>query len=137
MRSRAADAGAGRGTVRAETTYQLFIVVERPLRLRIGRLGMFALEAGRYVYTGSARRGIEARVARHLRRRKRRHWHIDYLLAAHGVRIVTVHRSALTECAANQSADGTIPVPGFGASDCRAGCGAHLKRLSTKRRIES
>jgi Uri superfamily endonuclease len=143
MRSRAAEADhrhveirarrASRGTVRA-TTYQLHIEVERALRLRVGRLGTFPVPAGRYVYTGSARRGLEARVARHLRTRKRRHWHIDHLLAADGVRVVAVGISARTECAANLAVRGTTPVPGFGASDCRAGCGAHLKRLSTKRR---
>jgi Uri superfamily endonuclease len=33
-----------------------------------------------YVYTGSARAGLEARIARRRRREKRMRWHIDYLL---------------------------------------------------------
>jgi Uri superfamily endonuclease len=129
MRTRSASGGPVE-----PTTYQLHIDVERALRLRVGRLGTFAVPPGRYVYTGSARRGLAARVARHLRTRKRRHWHIDHLLAADGVRIVAVGLSARTECAANLAVRGTTPVPGFGASDCRAGCGAHLKRLSNTRR---
>jgi len=97
------------------------------LRVSIGRLGEFDFPAGDYVYTGSARRNLEARVARHLRREKRLRWHIDYLLAAPGVTVSEVRRSDVAECALNQATVGRAPVPGFGASDCRQGCGSHLK----------
>jgi Uri superfamily endonuclease len=115
--------------VRDPVTYQLEIDVAQPVRCAIGRLGEFDFPAGRYVYTGSAKRAFEARIARHLRRDKTLRWHIDYLLAAPGVRVVGVVRSRRGECALNRAVRGSVPVPGFGASDCRAGCGAHLKRL--------
>lgn len=99
------------------------------MRMRVGRLGTFDFPAGRYVYTGSALRNFEARVNRHLSDTKRMHWHIDYLLAAPGVRVLEVRRFAETECSINQNTEGEAPVAGFGASDCRAGCGSHLKRL--------
>ena len=108
-------------------TYQLLIEVVRPLRATIGRFGRFAFPAGRYIYTGSARRNFEARIARHLRREKTLRWHIDYLLAAPGVRIVSVRRYREDECAINHATAGNLPVPYFGASDCRMGCGSHLK----------
>ena len=111
------------------TSYQLLIDVPQPLRCVIGRLGEFEFPAGRYVYTGSARCHLEARVARHLRKDKPLHWHIDYLLAAPGVRVVGVVRSRRGECALNRAGGGRIVAVGFGASDCRAGCGAHLKYL--------
>lgn len=38
------------------------------------------LEAGIYVYVGSAMGDLSARVARHLRKNKHKYWHIDYLL---------------------------------------------------------
>jgi Uri superfamily endonuclease len=110
-------------------TYQLLIEVARPVRASIGRLGRFAFPAGRYVYTGSARRNFEARIARHLRREKTLCWHIDYLLTARGVRIVGVRRHTEDECAINQATPGSVPIHGFGASDCRSGCGSHLKFL--------
>ncbi len=110
-------------------TYQLLIEVARPLRRAIGSLGTFDFSAGRYVYTGSARRGLEARIARHLRADKTLRWHIDYLLTAPDVRVIDVKRSSRNECALNRALRGQVPVPGFGASDCRAGCGAHLKYL--------
>ncbi len=113
----------------AHITYQLLIEVTRPVRVTVGRLGQFTFPAGRYVYTGSARRNFEARVARHLRHAKALRWHIDYLLAATEVCVVGVRRYVDEECAINRATPGSLPVPGFGASDCRAGCGSHLKYL--------
>lgn len=115
------------------TTYQLRIRLAQPLHIQIGRFGEFDFPAGDYVYTGSAKRNFEARIARHLRRDKRLRWHIDYLLAAPGVEVVEVHRSAEAECALNLATAGLIVVPGFGASDCRSGCGSHLKLVRTYR----
>ncbi len=111
-------------------TYQLHIHVAQPLILRIGALGKFDFPAGEYVYTGSARRNFEARIARHLRREKKIRWHIDYLLTAPGVTVTAVVRSVNDECALNQATPGRMPCAGFGASDCRQGCGSHLKLLS-------
>lgn len=110
-------------------TYQLLIEVAEPVRVGIGRLGVFDFPAGSYVYTGSALRNFEARVRRHCSTVKKMHWHIDYLLAAPGVRVHDVLRHDEPECLVNQRTAGEIPVPGFGASDCRQGCGSHLKRL--------
>jgi Uri superfamily endonuclease len=113
----------------AFTTYQLRIHVPKPLRIAVGRLGTFDFPAGDYAYTGSAKRNFQARIDRHLRQNKARRWHIDYLLAAPGVKVTSVHPSRGGECALNQAAGGRVVVPGFGASDCRQGCGSHLKYL--------
>jgi Uri superfamily endonuclease len=110
-------------------SYQLLIELPRPVTVTVGRLGRFRFEAGRYLYTGSARRNFEARIARHLRAEKTLRWHIDYLLAAPGARVTEVRRSTREECALNQAGSGTIAITGFGASDCRAACGSHLKYL--------
>ncbi|WP_447859125.1 GIY-YIG nuclease family protein [Nitrospira calida] len=110
-------------------TYQLLITLAAPRRIRIGRLGTFHFPAGRYVYTGSARRHLDARLSRHLSRTKTRHWHIDYLLAAPGAWVVGVRRFSEPECARADRTRGRVLVPGFGARDCRAGCGSHLKYL--------
>jgi Uri superfamily endonuclease len=109
----------------------LLIEVAEPVRVAVGRLGEFEFPAGLYCYTGSAVRNFEARVRRHLSPVKKMHWHIDYLLAAPGVRIREVRRLAQAECAVNRNTAGGIPVPGFGASDCHAGCGSHLKRVES------
>lgn len=108
-------------------SYQLHISVGHPLNLTIGRLGHFSFPAGKYIYTGSARRHLEARIARHLRHKKILRWHIDWLLTAPGVRIVAVTRSKFKECALNQRTAGRTLVPGFGASDCCMRCNSHLR----------
>jgi len=97
--------------------------------IRVGRLGILALEAGVYLYVGSARRALRARLARHTRPSKPRHWHIDYLTAcAHLKRAVVWEWEPGRECriaGALRSMDEiTVPVRDFGASDCR--CGGHL-----------
>jgi Uri superfamily endonuclease len=109
------------------TTYLLDIEIDRDTVLEVGRLGRCRFVAGRYTYTGSARRNLLARIRRHLRSSKTLHWHIDYLLSARNVKIVGIRLSDIGECDLNQSVKGTIPVSGFGSSDCRAGCGSHLK----------
>jgi len=100
--------------------------VDQPIRCAVGRLGVFEFPAGHYTYTGSAARGLQARIARHLRAEKTLRWHIDYLLAASGVRVESVLRSTRQECTLNAATAGLRLIPGFGACDCRAGCGTHL-----------
>jgi Uri superfamily endonuclease len=113
----------------AATSYQLHIRLRQSLRLRIGALGELQFPAGEYVYTGSARRNLAARIARHRRRDKPLRWHIDYLLADPATTIEQVATGTRPECGWNQATAGRVLHPGFGASDCRAGCGAHLKWL--------
>ncbi|MFP4147273.1 MAG: GIY-YIG nuclease family protein [Halorhodospira sp.] len=110
-------------------TYCLTLFVTEPLCLRVGSLGRVRLPAGWLVYTGSARRGMEARIARHLRRAKPLRWHLDYLTRDARVLVIAVTRHTEPECQRNQRNGGQVVVPGFGASDCTAGCGSHLRWL--------
>ncbi len=110
-------------------SYQLFIHIKEDITLKIGKLGYFEFPAGYYVYTGSARRNIEARIRRHLSKNKKLHWHIDYLLQHPAVKILSTQTSELAECVLNQQIEGSVVVEGFGASDCRQWCGSHLKKL--------
>jgi len=112
--------------------YQLWLRVSVDLRLVVGRLGRVAIPAGCYVYTGRAARGLVARVRRHVRGGGRKHWHIDYLLARRATsieRVVLASADPEDECAVNRRTGVGIVVRGFGSSDCRARCGAHLKRV--------
>ena len=118
--------------------YVLHLRVKESVTLDAGAIGAITLPAGHYVYVGSARKSIEVRVARHRRLAETKagklHWHIDYLLTHPGIELIG--QDAFTgymECdiakriESLQSA--SIPVPRFGASDCRSGCGAHLFRV--------
>ncbi|MDG6995962.1 MAG: GIY-YIG nuclease family protein [Nitrososphaerota archaeon] len=109
--------------------YQLVIRLRGKHVIDVGHLGRFAFPAGYYVYTGSARRSLEARIARHLRMKKRLRWHIDYLLGqARVVEVKRHHGGRLSECELNRQLPGRDAVaPGFGSSDCR--CSTHLFRF--------
>lgn len=107
-------------------TYCLLIKKEKAGVLQIGRLGVFDFPPGYYVYTGSARRGMKARINRHLSQKKKLHWHIDYLLEESVVE--NVFLSEKKECELNHE---LFSLPGatliskkFGSSDCS--CGSHL-----------
>ncbi len=103
-------------------------------QLEIGALGSHNFPPGWYLYVGSARRNLAKRVERHWSLKKNVRWHIDHLSTApdsEPVGAVVIPTSAdLAECDLNRSighmfGDQNI-VPGFGASDCQAGCPAHL-----------
>ncbi len=111
-------------------SYQIHFVVEKPVVLEIGKLGRFEFPAGEYVYTGSAKKNIEARISRHLSKRKKLRWHIDYLLATSHSKIIKVELFDRDECVVNQETEGKILVPRFGAADCRNNCGSHLKYVA-------
>ncbi len=110
-------------------SYSLFIRVKKTQNITVGRFGRFEFTAGNYIYSGSALRNILARLNRHLRKEKKLRWHIDYLLDAETVEIFKIVVSTTPECELVAAGGGTIIVPGFGASDCRSGCGSHLRRL--------
>jgi Uri superfamily endonuclease len=108
--------------------YALVIQIESPISPRVGSLGRINLTEGTYVYLGSAQNGIEKRVKRHLKKDKRKFWHIDYLLENRNTRVVRVlfkETDKTQECKfAKEIATKNEPVRGFGCSDCK--CGSHL-----------
>lgn len=108
-------------------TYQLYLYSADVVEVSIGSLGSFEFADGYHVYTGSARKNLVSRVARHLADEKNMHWHIDYLLAHPSVKIVDVRFYAMPECRLNGITAGSCPVAGFGSSDCIAGCASHLR----------
>lgn len=109
-------------------TYALLVHLKDALSREVGSLGACTLQAGHYVYVGSASGpGGFARIDRHREvasgERDVRHWHIDYLLPAS--EIVEVYRweGADIECAVAEGLPGDN-VDSFGASDCE--CSSHL-----------
>ena len=109
-------------------SYLIHFILEKPIFLEIGRFGRFEFPAGKYVYMGSAKKNMEARITRHFSKLKRLRWHIDYLLGPHA-KVVGVELFDREECVVNQEIEGDVLVPGFGSTDCRNKCGSHLKYL--------
>ncbi len=116
--------------------YVLLLDITTPQTLQVGSLGLITLAAGRYAYAGSARGagGLRGRLARHVRREKRLHWHIDHLTQRVAVgQVYWLAAPEPLECRWVQKLlrlpGAALPAPGFGSSDCRCGCRSHLIRL--------
>jgi Uri superfamily endonuclease len=103
----------------------------------VGALGQVYFEKGLYAYVGSAQANLEKRVARHLRKAKRKFWHVDYLLDAEAAKITKVFWKCATkdeECAiAYRLGRSGRGVKQFGCSDCK--CTSHLFRLNNHQLI--
>lgn len=117
--------------------YTVIIFLESSSRIMAPRCRWSRLNKGYYAYTGSAvgkgAVSLRKRVARHLRKNKNKHWHIDHLLACRKAKVTAVVACAGTinrECKINnliQSIRGaTVPMEKFGASDCQQNCKSHL-----------
>ncbi len=106
--------------------YALQINLDRNEEIRVGSLGILQFPRGHYLYIGSAMNGIEGRVKRHLRKTKKNHWHIDYLLNnAEVIKVYYKEGKKGLECSlAWQCRQEFLPIPKFGSSDCA--CTGHL-----------
>lgn len=112
-------------------SYVLILHLAQPRTITIGKLGTFEFPTGWYAYTGSALGpgGLAARLAYHHRREKSFQWHIDYLLAQAELAemwwaVDNKRRECIWASALRSIPGARVPVPNFGASDCR--CLTHL-----------
>jgi sugar fermentation stimulation protein A len=108
-------------------SYLVIFRLPRRRLVRVGELGNIHFREGYYIYVGSARRGLSARIQRHRRLRKKVFWHVDYLSALAEFRAaLPVRSSEDLECEMAASLQDLSEwwVPGFGSSDC--GCPSHL-----------
>lgn len=113
--------------------YVLILRMHSPASVRIGALGRLDFRPGYYAYCGSARRNLFSRISRHMARRKKLRWHIDYLTCRKNVSVESARifpGNVMSECELNsivRESPGARSVPGFGCSDCR--CVSHLTFL--------
>jgi Uri superfamily endonuclease len=117
---------------RDKGTYILVIELDREKRIRIGRLPAVIYKKGYYFYVGKAGKGFQGRIGRHLRKRKKSFWHIDYLLKESKIREVWIRKNYFDECRTIEDIlrnfkIATRPVKYFGSSDCR--CSGHLVHM--------
>ena len=117
--------------------YSLLIELKKTQKIRIGNLGKFEFPKGFYIYTGSAMNSLEKRIDRHLRKNKKKFWHIDYLLSnknAQVISILKIKTKERIECKLNKeifkNLKGKILIKKFGSSDCN--CKSHLIYLGNK-----
>ena len=107
--------------------YMVILHLEENRDIIIGAQGVRHFPQGYYVYAGSARRNLAARLARHGRRRKKFHWHIDYLRQYADVTAVVPIRTADDlehDLARSVGAIAAWRIDRFGCTDCD--CPSHL-----------
>ncbi len=108
-------------------SYLVALEITEDMELEVGSLGKLSFQKGWYVYCGSAQKNLESRVARHLRKNKRPHWHLDYL-SPHAARReafpIASHENLECSLARDLANIGGRGVPHFGSSDCH--CPSHL-----------
>jgi Uri superfamily endonuclease len=123
-------------TLPVKGNYTLIIALNTPIRIRAAKHD-WRFHKGYYAYTGSAMgnnaTNLRQRVARHVGKIKKQHWHIDYFLSSRKARITTIVAAASdvnNECEITrriQRIQGAIvPIAKFGASDCQRNCMSHL-----------
>ena len=102
------------------------------VEISAGRFGGLHLLAGVYIYCGSARGpgGLRARIFRHLRLDKKKHWHYDHIRSHLALTQVWWVDASASECDLcrwiGEAAQVSFPLAGFGSSDCVRGCRSHL-----------
>ena len=125
---------------RNKGTYILVIHLAKNQKIKPGKLPESLYRKGTYLYVGRARAGLQARIERHLRRQKKRHWHIDYLLQKGKIQDIWIRTYFFDECSSASRIKSFFPAStspkGFGSSDCR--CPSHLFYLpSDKEGLDS
>ncbi len=106
--------------------YFLVLKLKEPTNKEVGALGYIEFKDGRYIYVGSAQKSLEGRVSRHLRNKKSRHWHIDYLLEKADVEeVLAFEMDREMECDSARTLEEEFDkIKDFGCSDCD--CNSHL-----------
>ncbi len=101
-------------------TYVLIMELDRNRIIKVGKLGTFKFPRGFYTYVGSAfgPGGLKARVGRHLRKDKKKKWHIDYFLRfARIVEVLATPKKCEKELAGKLLKHGKCVVKRFGSTD--------------------
>jgi Uri superfamily endonuclease len=122
----------------------------------ICKLGYIHFPEAFYAYVGSTMNGIEARLTQHLRKGKKLHWHIDYLLSQSEVlEVILCPSEPFASCHSERSkeshqargkfrvecflaqilAEEFLCIPCLGASDCK--CNSHLYFVDDKDRLRA
>ena len=120
-------------------TYAIIMELISDKRISVGKLGKINFKKGYYLYVGSGQNSLETRIARHLKKRKKKFWHIDYLLSQWEARIkeVWVANDRKIEClTARKMLEGVnapLVARKFGSRDCS--CPTHLFYLNQSKKL--
>ncbi len=118
-------------------SYVLLVKLLEEQTITTGSLQDICFSCGYYAYVGSAMKGFKSRLNRHLKRDKKLHWHIDYLLQKASITDIIIGETKdRIECAIAQALSFQFDsIPGFGSSDCH--CHSHLFFTPEERQMKS
>jgi Uri superfamily endonuclease len=116
-------------------TYLLFFQISEDIIIyRRGQT--IELTKGYYIYVGSAfgAGGLTSRLHRHVRKQKKKHWHIDQVTMHKASEIIgiAIAINQKKECELYKllsKIDEFLPIPGIGNSDCNNECESHFLKL--------
>ena len=111
------------------TTYVLVIEKTGSPLVRM-RKDTICMEKGLYLYVGSAKKGLEQRLERHMKKRKNRFWHIDYITSRRDSAVQAIYLSPSPECETLNTVSqlGRLFGRKLGSSDCK--CPSHFVKLN-------
>ena len=108
--------------------YAIHLKISEKKLVQIGSLGTFEFPIGTYIYVGSAKKNIKARITRHIKKEKPLRWHFDYIRPHGEIVKVETFDDSLDECnrckQIKEKYQAHELIKGFGSSDCN--CKAHL-----------
>ena len=111
-------------TTGLQGTYTLFIRIKAEISIEI-RKRVIKLQPGFYIYVGSAfgAGGLSSRLHRHMRKNKKKHWHIDQVTMSNhsrieGIGISIEKKNECTIASLLSEIENISPIKGVGNSDC-------------------
>ena len=107
-------------------TYILILNLKKTCKIKVGSLGTISFNPGIYAYVGSGIKSLDKRIERHLKKKKKLYWHIDYFLKKATIKaIITIESEKKMECEiAHHLSKHFEVIEKFGSSDCH--CKGHL-----------
>ncbi len=113
-------------------SYILVFHLREDKTIPVGKKGNIFFEKGFYLYVGSGKKNLQARLNRHIRKSKKIFWHVDYFSKqCEPIANLPVRTADDIECKIAVSLRGVYGegIEAFGSSDCS--CHSHLFRTDT------
>ncbi len=110
--------------------YLLLMNLSKDRKIKIGKRREELFKKGIYLYVGRSMRDVEKRIERHFKKRKKKHWHIDYFVEYGEIKkvIILPSENKKLECQIAEFLENLfIPIKNFGCSDCK--CVSHLFKI--------
>ncbi len=107
--------------------YVMVMKLDKDKNIEIASRGYVHFDAGYYLYVGAAKKNLQKRIDRHKRKKKKYHWHIDYLREhCEVIAVLPIRSSNDLECKIAEKIEKIADwkIEGFGSSDCS--CKSHL-----------